>query len=286
MKKILYVAAIAVVVLGVQKLYDVYGTREAKEVHAEVSDVIANVFNEEGIDESECDIEGYYYYGSMYLSEEGSHELLGKAADGLGVESEYEYYRERTSGGYTATLLKEGADSTLLLKLITVEKEENENLISQQQYISINLKLKDSIKSGFYYRKLIETTMKKLFRENEKNSDDYLSGGSERHNYADNLWLSVKGKIYGAADVERQKKIAGSILDGIGAEQIFDNEENVGVKDDKSLIMYSIYAYTPDIDDYAAIGSEKINVNIVFSYDEENNITYIHAGSPIINYDY
>lgn len=286
MKRIIYAAAIVAAVFGIQRLYDIYGTKEVKEVHAEVSDVIENVFNEERIDESECNIEGYYYYGSMYLSEEGSHELLSKIADGLGVKSEYEYHRERTSNGYTATLLKEGADSILLLKLITVENEENENLISQQQYVSINLDIKDSVKSGFYYRKLVETNMKKLFKENEEKSDDFLATGSERHGYADNLWLSVKGKIYGAADIERQKKIAGTILDGIGAKQIFDNEENIGVKDGKNLMMYSIYAYTSEIDDYVAIGSEKINVNIVFSYDEENNVTYIHAGSPIINYDY
>lgn len=285
MKRIMYAAAIVAAVFGVQKLYDVYGTKEVKEVHAEVSDVLADVFDEEGIDESECNIEGYYYYGSMYLSEEGCHELLGKIADGLGVISEYEYHRERTSSGYTATLLKEGADSNLLLKLITVENEESENLISQQQYISINLTITDSVKSGFYYRNLIETTVKQLFKENEKNSD-YFSDGNGRHGYADNLWLSVKGKLYGTADIERQKEIANTVLEGIGAEKIFDNEENVGIWENKDLIMYSIYAYSPEIEDYVAIGSEKINVNIVFNYDEENNVTYIHAGSPIINYDY
>lgn len=283
MKRIIYVAAIVAAVFGVQKLYDIYGMKEVKEVHAEVSEVLSDVFNEEGIDESECIIEGYYYYGSMYLSEEGSHELLGKIADGLGVVSEYEYHRERTASGYTAALLKEGADSTLLLKLITVENEESENLISQQQYLSINLTIEDSVESGFYYRNLIEATMKNLFKEKEKNPD-YYSG--ERHSYADNLWLSVKGKLYGAAEVERQKEIAEAVLAGIGAEKIFDNEENVGAWEDKDLIMYSIYAYTSGIDDYVAIGSEKINVNIVFNYDEENNVTYIHAGSPIINYDY
>ena len=286
MKKIIYAAAIVVAVLGVQKLYDAYGTKEAKEVHAEVSDVIEHVFDEEGIDESECVIEGYYYYGSMYLSEEGSHELLGKIADGLGVKSEYEYHRERGKNGYTAILLKEGEDSTLQLQLITVENEESENLISQQQYLRIRLEIKDSVKSGIYYRQLIEDTMRKLFRENEEKSAGYLQSGSERHSYADNLWLSVKGTIYGAADVKRQKKIADSMLAGIGAEKIFDNEEQVGIREDKNLIMYSIYAYTPEIDDYVAIGSEKINVNIVFSYDEVNNVTIIHAGSPIINYDY
>lgn len=286
MKKLVYALVIVVAVLGVQKLYDVYGTKEAKMVHAEVSDVIEHVFDEEGIDKSECVIDGYYYYGSMYLSEEGSHELLSKIADGLGVKSEYEYYRERGGNGYTATLLKESADAKLLLKLITVENEENANLISQQQYISIQLEIKDSVKSGFYYRQLIENNMKKLFRENEEKSEGYPLSGTERHSYADNLWLSIKGTIYGTADVKRQKKIAESMLEGIGAEKIFDNEEYIDVKEDENLIMYSIYAYTPEIDDYVAIGSEKINVNIVFSYDEVNNVTIIHAGSPIINYDY
>lgn len=281
MKKIFYLAAIVVAVLGVQKLYDVYGSREAKEVQAPVSEVIESVFEEERICESESNIEGYYYYGSMYLSEEGCHELLGKIADSLGVKSEYSYYRERNENGYLAELRKEGADSTLVLKLITIEKEESENLLSQQQYISIQLDIEDSVNSGFYYRNLIQNTMNQLFQENENK----FEGISEKHTYADNLWLGIKGKIYGVVEPERQKQIAEAIVKGVGAKEVFHNEEAISVEGE-NMSLYSMYAYTPGIEDYVAVGNEKINVNIVFSYDEINHVTYVHIGSPIINYDY
>lgn len=280
MKKLLYLLGIIVAVLFVWEMYDRFAENRNVEDKPVVSEVVNRVFSAEGIKESDCIVEGYYYYGTNYLGEEGCHELLDEIAKKLGVNTEYEYYREKTDTGYTATLTKEGADSLLVLKLITVENEESENVISQKQYLSINLEINNSIDSSFHYQKNVASIIKNILEENESlenrnASDDDMSG---------NLSLSIKGKIYGLADIEQQKRIAKEMLKEFGAVEIFDNV--VENKESDRGDMYSLYGYTKEISDYVSIGNQKINVNIAFNYDENNNETIIHIGSPIVNYDY
>lgn len=280
MKKLLYLLGIIVAVLFVWEMYDRFAENRNVEDKPVVSEVVNRVFSAEGIKESDCIVEGYYYYGTNYLGEEGCHELLDEIAKKLGVNTEYEYYREKTDTGYTATLTKEGADSLLVLKLITVENEESENVISQKQYLSINLEINNSIDSAFHYQKNVASIIKNILEENESlenrnASDDDMSG---------NLSLSIKGKIYGLADIEQQKRIAKEMLKEFGAVEIFDNV--VENKESDRGDMYSLYGYTKEISDYVSIGNQKINVNIAFNYDENNNETIIHIGSPIVNYDY
>lgn len=277
MRKIVYLMVILFVVLGVEHLYDVYGVREGPVEISQLSEAVRDTFQNAGIYESECDIEGYFYYGSIYLSEEGGHELLSKLAGYIGVDSEYEYTRNRTDNGYESVLVKDGDSARLELKLITVEYEENESLIGQQQYLSVNLSVFNSVNSGFFYREKIARGVEKIMEAAEIQFYESENETDRRRKLVNTLDISVKGKIYGYMEPEKQKEIAHQLIGGINAIYIFDNEETGS---------YSLYAYTDEIDEYVAVGEDKININVVFNYNETENVTYIHIGSPIVNYDY
>ncbi len=285
MRKLVYVLVILITVLSVEQLYDEYGTKEVRD--KDISGVLVSTLDHAGIYESECSIEGYYYYGAMYLAGDSAHELLNQLAGYMGVEGEYEFSRSNTDTGYEAVLVKEAESSRLELKLITVEQEENKNLISQNQYISINLKIFNSVSSAFYYRKVVAGSMEKLFDEWEKKNGVTDEYAKRRHNLIDNLDVSVKGKIHGYVQPETQKEVAAGLITAIGAETIFENlQDTERTAENNGHPLYSIYAYTSGINDYVAIGKNKININVVFTYSEDENVTYIHIGSPIINYDY
>ena len=103
------------------------------------------------------------------------------------------------------------------------------------------------------------------------------------------LSLSIKGDTYGKISTEGQKTIAKEILDGLDAEVVFEylpGEKSNAGGETVSDSGYCIYAYTKSLGEYMVIGNNKINVNIVYSYDEENNLTTLHVASPIVNYDY
>lgn len=275
MKRILYLVGIIAMVLLVWEVYDRILENNTDEDRPVASEVVNRVFLNEGIKESNCVVEGYYYYGTNYLGEESSHELLDKIAKRMGVNTEYEYYREKTETGYMATLTKEAADSILLLRLITVENEEGLNVISQKQYLSINLEINNSIDSAFYYQKNITEIIKNILKENE----ELDNRNPTENDVSGNISLSIKGKISKLADVEQQKRISKEILKEFGASEVFEH-----IEEEKS--MYSLYGYTDVISDYVSIGNNKVNVNVAFNYDDINDETIIHIGSPIVNYDY
>lgn len=279
MKRVIYIIFIIALVFFAWELYDGYLEKNKVEDKPVVSEVVGRVFSMEGINKSECLIEGYYFYGTNYLGEDGSRELLDRIANKLGVNTKYEYIREKTDTGYVAILTKEGADSKLVIKLITVEKEESETVISQKQYLSMNLEINNSINSAFYYYNNIAKIMKNVIFENKDNNENITE-----ENINNNLTISVKGLIQGNVSIDEQVRISEKMLNEFGAKEVFDSINESA--DESKMKMYSLYGYSKGIEDYVAIGKEKININIVFNYNEENRETIIHIGSPIVNYDY
>lgn len=49
---------------------------------------------------------------------------------------------------------------------------------------------------------------------------------------------------------------------------------------------YSFYGYTEKIDDYIVADNEKINLNLVITYDEEKDVTHVIWATPFLNEDF
>lgn len=287
MKKLIYILSVIFAVLLVQGTYDVFRGSDSADAIVisddNVEEVVAKVFENEGINSCKCDIEAFYFYGTMYLGEDNKRRILDELADKMGINNIYEYSENRTDNGSEAVLRKEGAFSLVTIKLITYEIPEKENVISLRQYISVNMSIRDSIKSGLYYKNKLGEILNDMTKELEQN-DTVETYGNDRI-----LSLSIKGDTYGKISPEGQKTIAKEILDGLDAEVVFEylpgEKSDVG-SESVSESGYCIYAYTKSLGEYMVIGNNKINVNIVYSYDEENNLTTLHVASPIVNYDY
>ena len=76
---------------------------------------------------------------------------------------------------------------------------------------------------------------------------------------------------------KKKEEIALSVFENADEKKIFEHTED-GI--------YSLYGYSGEMDKYISVGNKKININVVFSYDETNNVTQIMIGSPVVNYDY
>ena len=298
MKKIIYLLGVGITVLLVQFVYGKLAPEKSVSANAIAENSLEKVFQNNNIHEADCEIEGYYYLGEKYYGESGSLELIDKIAERLGVNSEYYYDKYRTDAGSVAVMKKEGKSSDLELELITTEYQESRNVIAQRNYLSVSLNIKGSLESGYYYKNLIEKTMKEICKEenddkanseniseNDKKSSNTVNGEKAANKdkevstsiISQNLYMVIKGKIYGEIDKGQENKIAKGILKSFQAKEIFNgqNDEHMNV-----------YGYTEILSDYVAIGSDKININIAFSYNEKENITYVYVGSPIVNYDY
>ena len=260
MKRFLYVIAVTIMVVTVWNLYENVGAKTKKITRAEVASVSDDVFKNYGIYDSECDIDCYCYYGNMYMSEETIHEQLEKIARYIGINGEYDYERKEAENGYKTIISKTADKSGFAVTMSTVENISDKNA-AQSQYITVNLKLMNSISSGIYYKTRIVNALKK-FVDSDKNPD---------------VNMCIKGNIYGNLDDKKKEEIALSVFENAGAKKIFEHTED-GI--------YSLYGYSGEMDKYISVGNKKININVLFSYDETNNVTQIMIGSPVVNYDY
>lgn len=297
MKRFIYLLGIGISVLLVQFMYEKIKPDKSVSVNAIAETTLEKIFQNNNIHKADCEIDGYYYLGNRYYGESGSLELIDRVAERLGVNSEYYYDKSRTDTGSIAIMKKDGKNSSLTLELITVEYQESENVIGQRNYFSISLDIKDSLESGYYYKNLIKKTMTNIIAEETKYLDetskdevlmanttdkDKLSSVNSIENTPsekmdNNIYMVIKGKVYGEIDKDEEKRIAKEILDNFQAKEVFTGDDNENV---------NVYGYGTLFNEYVAIGSEKININVTFSYNEDENITYVYIGSPIVNYDY
>ncbi len=50
--------------------------------------------------------------------------------------------------------------------------------------------------------------------------------------------------------------------------------------------MYITYGFSPRIQESIIVDKERVNINVVYTYDEERNVTNIYMACPLINTDY
>lgn len=278
MKKIAYGMVIIVMVLVVQNVFAALVPEKAVNVSANVTDSVEETFSEYGINESLCQIEGYYYYGTRYINDIRCIELLDNIAGELGINSAYVYNVENTENGYAAEITKEGEQFKLIIKSNTIEEQISESVLTQKTYISINLDIYNSIQSGYYYKNKIDSVMKRLCAEELKSEqEEDSSQQSDKKQISDSIYLVIKGEISGKMLPDTQRELGEKLIKRLGADKVFDSF---------NADMYSLYAYNKSINNYVSIGKNNINVNVAFAYNELENVTYVYVGSPIVNYDY
>ena len=152
MKKVIYGLTIVLTVLLVQQAFVKVVPEKSVDASTIAKNSIEKVFEKYSVHERKCYIEGYYYIGNMYCDENKSVEILDGIASNLGVKADYEYERNSTDNEIISKLRKEGINSNLLIQLITTEQEISENVLCHNNFISINLYIKNSLESGYYYR--------------------------------------------------------------------------------------------------------------------------------------
>lgn len=128
----------------------------------------------------------------------------------------------------------------------------------EKEYLKINVTLKDGFESIDSYR----TVLEECFDDYGVNTD---------------VTVNMKGAAIGnLTDVQREN-LANRILESCGAKKVLDGNSDEA---------YIVYGYDKNYKNYVNIGKNKVNVNIIISYNEEDCLTEIQLASPITNNDF
>lgn len=198
-------------------------------------------------------VEGYGYFDTMELSDEVKKNMLENLALKMGITDGYTFSEGRGDGFTKYVLTKEGKYATTILQVISLlGKDEPE------QYITMKITTAENVDKAFgLYEKV-----KRIYEE-----------------------IGVEGQVSLEVEMEQQgnvletpdKNLEKEILSLAKAETVDTIREND---------IYTVYGYTKLEDSYLVLNDEKVNIQLVMTYDEAQDKTYIKAGLPIVNSSY
>ena len=204
-------------------------------------------------------VEVYADYGNKYLSEKDKEKIITKLAESIGIKEgiELQSKREEQSGKYTSiTSFSTSTNySDTDIRIVTIESQNDGDMMYLEQYILMKISIDDSIESVVYYRDRIENTLADM-------------------KIAADVSLGLKGCVQGTLSNSKKNQICEKLIEDLNGTLVIGGENDS---------IYTVYAYSEDIDDYVINGSIKSNINITITYDKSQDISWIQVGTPILN---
>lgn len=198
-------------------------------------------------------------YGTDYLSEDDRKELVEFIASQIGLKINKEIELVRNGKETERYFEKNSKNAKTLIKVSTVEKENEEGISELRHYIIVKIKLYNNIDSILHYRELLNKTFQEL--------------GTKKAETNMQLVSNYKGKL----SLDNMNLIADSMIENLNGKVAYANRQED---------MFTVYGYTGLLDEYVMSLDTKINIHIAINYDEEKDMTYVYLGTPVINGGY
>lgn len=194
-------------------------------------------------------------YDEDFLSEEDKKQLISIIADSIGliVDREISVIHEDTRSEYSFD--KKARSASTMLKVVSLA-EEVDSAIKMKHYIIIRLSISDGIKSMDNYKAKLDKLLDRLGADNKQ------------------VTLQYEGTIKGDMTYRQKEQIAQDLILELKGETALSYDEDN---------MYTVYAYTGLLDEYIISAGTKINIQVAFSYNEQEDNTTVYLATPILN---
>ncbi len=248
-KKLLYICGVLWLFALIQMIYNFELKGEADIVTAFTNDMFLDTVSS---------VESTAFYGSVYLEDSQREQLLKDTAKEMGIVEPYIIHYEKTDSGKKVILTKEASSVTTTITLVTVETKVSAIIMSQKQYLTIDMEIENSLQSAVYYRNMVEEI-------------------NEKMDLSADVYLYLKGNIRGDISYSEKNSITDNIIKNLNGKVVTEN---------RGSDIFTVYAYTEDIDDYVVYGNTKTNINVVISFNDATGMTEVYMATPILNIDY
>ena len=200
-------------------------------------------------------LDAYGLFGEMYLNDDTKENMLVNLAGELGITDGYTIDKESSSELNKTVLIKNGKQGNTKVSIVTVNNEDGEGVSNEKQYILISIELNSSPENIMEIRDKVDEIYNDIGVDNSSN-------------------IYLKGSIAGELTQKDKVEMIDSVFDDLEARVVLSNTLDT---------TYNVYGYTKNEKSYVYQMGEKVNVNMAISYDENENMTYIHIASPFIN---
>ncbi len=192
---------------------------------------------------------------TSYYTEEEKSEWLNDFAEYLNVPTDGCIEHSRESNIITAAYTREGANAFAEFKLITKETEVSPKEISLINYMDMCISVDGVLDNALEYKNKFE-----------RYCDD---NGAESE-----ITVVYTGEAEGMLSEDEMKRLSKDFLEDLSAREVSSTYIDGS---------FDLYAYSDAEEKYIVNNGEKINVNIIMTYDEIENKTKLYLCSPVIN---
>lgn len=203
-------------------------------------------------------IKGYGYFETVELNNTTKQNMLENLALKLGITEGYTFSGGEGDGFSKMTLTKLGKHAVTNLQIVSLYDDSKDKTGEAKQYIAMEITTSEPAKQAFNLYQKVKRVYQEIGVEPQVGME---INASERGNY-----VSSQGK-----------GIFEDILKLYKAKQVDTVMEN-GI--------CTVYGYTRSEDNYLTLNGKKVNIQIVLTYDEAEDTTYIKIGMPIVNSSY
>lgn len=203
--------------------------------------------NQQGVIKVQTELINYY-------SDIQRKELLEDIASGFGIKTGYDYTSEYAKGRGESILTKKNSNSNITISIISLENEEQENIVNIKQYLTVSIIINNYMEDILKYRQITEEIMR------EKGFETVVKA-------------NIEGSIKGDIDSNESKKFIKDLCDELSINKITEYDEKN---------MYIEYGYSKEIDDYIVDNNKRINVYMELNYNKNKDRTTIYISMPEI----
>lgn len=247
-KKKLYIVVLIWAAVALQIFITKRIDRESQMVTQVMSDGVENV--------TAAEVKLYAHYGDEPMTGDAREKILQRVGEKLGIVSGYDIIAGIEGENTSTTFVKKGENGDTTIRLISMEQTNADGSTTQENYLMTEIALKNQSTENIYRCK---EQLDQIY------ADLGLSGSS-------NLYLCSQEK--GRMTEDEMKKATADFFETMHAKK----RNEIELQD-----TLCIYGYSDNVPEYVYQNDHKVNVNIAFTYDEAEDITYIHRGLPFID---
>lgn len=220
------------------------------------SKMVEQAMSEGGDNIMEGRVKAYSYYSCDELSDGAREMIVKNVAKEIELVSGYEITHKNEGSNKVTTLTKLGQQANTTIKVISLKNTDEYGQSITENYI------------------LTELT---LIGSNATAIDDYKEKLTEIY---ESLGMEVSTNVYIMSQVKGQLSESEMKQE---TEEFLDNMDAKEIETIKFDDVTCVYGYCRNIDEYVYQNKNRVNVNIAFSYDEEQDVTYVHRAVPFVD---
>lgn len=218
--------------------------------------LVEQVMSEGVVDVTAAEVKAYASYGNETLGENARIQMVKNLGKKLGITSDYAIKTTTQEKSEVVTFSKKGEHGDTTIRMVSMHQKSASGESFQENYVMMDVALKGASSQEIYnYKEVLNSIYDGLGME--ANTNIYLCS-------------QKKGML---TDDEMEQEIV-DFMDTMGAERVKTIELNQTL---------CVYGYSDSVKEYVYQNDNKVNVNIAFTYNEEEDITYIHRAVPFID---